>query len=74
MDLLQCPGCRQRFIVGEAGEGAEWRCSRCRCELELVARSIPGPANQVARVLSALFLDQNSKPTDAKGIRSEEER
>lgn len=69
MDLLQCPGCRQRFIVAEAGEGAEWRCTGCRCELELIARSIPGPADQVARVLSALFLNQNSELTDAKGMR-----
>jgi len=69
MDLLQCPGCRQRFIVAEAGEGSEWRCTGCRCELELIARSIPGPADQVARVLSALFLNQNSELTDAKGMR-----
>jgi len=71
MDLLQCPGCRQRFIVVEAREGAEWRCTGCRCELELIARSIPGPVERVARVLSALLLDQNSRLTDAPTMQSE---
>jgi hypothetical protein len=69
MDLLQCPGCRQRFIVAEAGTSSQWRCVGCKCELELIARSIPGPAERVAEVLSARFLDQSSELTDAKGIR-----
>lgn len=63
MDLLQCPGCRQRFIVNTAGSGSHWRCSRCCCELELVASSIPGPADQIASVLCAEFLDGESQLT-----------
>jgi hypothetical protein len=71
MDLLQCPGCRQRFIVADAGVGAEWRCTGCRCELELIARSIPGEPDQLARVLSALFLNQSSELTDVRRMRPE---
>lgn len=56
MDLLQCKTCRQRFLVADAGDGSGWTCSECFCELELVARSVPGLADHIADALSARIL------------------
>lgn len=57
MDLLQCPGCRQRFLITDAGSGWGWCCPNCRGELEPAVRSIPGSAKRISSALNARFLD-----------------
>ncbi|HEX6665192.1 MAG TPA: hypothetical protein VF081_01175 [Solirubrobacterales bacterium] len=53
MDLFECPTCSSRFVVSEAGDGEGWRCPGAGHELRLVARSLPGTADQIEAALGA---------------------
>lgn len=57
MELLKCPQCARRFIVAEQADQLRRRCPHCRCELSLIVRSLPGPAEQISRELKARRLD-----------------
>jgi len=67
MELLQCPRCGRRYIVASFEQDARWRCSQCPDELDLVVRSLPGSAEQVARELSAQPLDPPDAGRDRRG-------
>jgi hypothetical protein len=62
MDLLQCPECRQHFVVSDARDRSDWRCARCNGELEVVVCGIPGPPKRIAQALSAQFLEVKPPP------------
>jgi len=62
MDLLQCPACRQRFLVTDAARESRWSCANCQSGLELVVRSIPGAAEGIAAALDARLLEFPSPP------------
>jgi hypothetical protein len=42
MDVLSCPGCKERFAVRGGGEGRGWRCSDCDAELRFSERIVSG--------------------------------
>jgi ribosomal protein L37AE/L43A len=56
LDLFDCPGCEQRFIARDAGDGDGWSCPRCGSELNLVVRRLPGSAQAIATALDATIL------------------
>lgn len=56
LDLLRCPGCLRRFLVGDADKKPAWSCPACDQELQLMVRSLPGPATKAASVLGAHLL------------------
>lgn len=53
IDLLRCPNCLRRFLVGDAGARPAWSCPACEHELQLMVRSLPGPASRAASALGA---------------------
>ena len=55
-DLLRCPACLRRFLVGDFAESSTWTCPACEQELELMVRSIPGPPPRAATALGAQYL------------------
>lgn len=55
-DLLRCPNCLRRFLVGDASAKAAWLCPACEHELQLMVRSLPGPASRAANELGAQLL------------------
>jgi len=55
-DLLRCPNCLRRFLVGDATVKSTWSCPACEHELELMVRSLPGPAPRAASALGAKLL------------------
>lgn len=54
-DLLRCPSCLRRFLVADATV-ASLTCPACEADLELMARSIPGPPRRAASALGAKLL------------------
>lgn len=56
VDLLRCPGCLRRFLVSDATSRASWPCPACERELQLMVRSLPGPASRAASALGAKVL------------------
>lgn len=56
VDLLRCPRCLRRFLVGDAASKASWACPACEQELQLMVRSLPGPASRAASALGAKVL------------------
>jgi hypothetical protein len=56
IDLLRCPRCLRRFLVGDAAARDSWSCPACEHELQLMVRSLPGPASRAASVLGAKVL------------------
>lgn len=56
VDLLRCPACLRRFLVGDAASRPSWACPACEQELQLMVRSLPGPASQAASALGAKVL------------------
>jgi ribosomal protein L37AE/L43A len=61
LDLFDCPSCKQRYIVEDAGEGGGWVCPRCGAKLHLVVRRLPGSAEAVAAALDAMIINELSK-------------
>jgi hypothetical protein len=57
VDLFDCPGCEQRYIVEDACAGEGWACPNCGTELNLVVRRLPGSPEAVAAALDAMILD-----------------
>jgi DNA-directed RNA polymerase subunit RPC12/RpoP len=57
-DLLRCPQCLRRFLVGDASTRSNWSCPACEHELQLMVRSLPGPASQAASALGAQLLSR----------------
>lgn len=57
MDLFDCPNCKQRYVVADAGDGSGWTCPACGAALHLVVRRLPGSADAVATALEARLLD-----------------
>lgn len=55
-DLLRCPNCLRRFLVGDATATCAWSCPACDHELQLMVRSLPGPASRTATALGARLL------------------
>lgn len=55
-DLLRCPNCLRRFLVGDASAKPAWSCPACEHKLQLVVRSLPGPASRAASALGAELL------------------
>ena len=55
-DLLRCPNCLRRFLVGDAGSKSAWSCPACEHELQLMVRSLPGPPSRAASALGAQVL------------------
>lgn len=55
-DLLRCPKCLRRFLVGDASSRSSWSCPACEHELQLMVRSLPGPAPRAAAALGAKLL------------------
>ena len=55
-DLLRCPTCLRRFLVGDATVKPSWSCPACGKELQLMVRSLPGPATRAANELGAELL------------------
>lgn len=56
MDLLRCRNCLRRFLVSDATATPVWSCPACKNDLELMVRSIPGPASQATTALGAQLL------------------
>lgn len=56
IDLLRCPNCLRRFLVGDAFATSAWSCPACEHELELMVRSLPGPPSRAAAALGARLL------------------
>jgi hypothetical protein len=56
LDLLRCPSCLRRFLVGDADKKLTWPCPACDQELQLMVRSLPGPPTKAASVLGARIL------------------
>lgn len=53
MDFLECPDCRERYVVAD-DEGSEaWICSRCGADLRLVAWHMPGRQEELVDALHA---------------------
>lgn len=55
-DLLRCPHCLRRFLVGDATAKPAWSCPACDHELQLMVRSLPGPVSRAASELGAELL------------------
>jgi uncharacterized paraquat-inducible protein A len=56
LDLFVCPGCEQRYVVDDAGDGNAWSCPRCGTGLNLIVRRLPGSPQAVAAALDATIL------------------
>jgi hypothetical protein len=60
MDLLRCPSCLRRFLVGD-GDAPGYACPACESSLQLMVRSIPGPPSRAAAALGAKILDSGAE-------------
>jgi hypothetical protein len=56
MDFLECPDCRERYVVRDAGRWDDPICRDCGTELRLVAEGLPGDGEQIEDALHANFV------------------
>lgn len=62
MDFLECPNCRERYVVADATGHEKRNCRDCGSELRLVAEGLTGSGDQIEQALQARYIGPADQP------------